>query len=128
MGFLDGILGALGGQNGSLGQAAINLVQSHGGLNGLLEQLRRSGLGAQADSWVGTGQNLPVTAEQIHAALGAPQVQALAARFGLSTDAIAGGLAQMLPTIVDHLTPNGQVPDAAALENALTHLKTRLGS
>lgn len=131
MGILDSVLGALGGQTGpgggSLAQAAIGAIQSHGGLNGLLDQLKKSGLGAQADSWVGTGANLPVNADQIRAALGSPQIQQLAAKFGISPDAFAGGLAQVLPGVVDHLTPNGRVPDATSLEGALGQLRSKFG-
>lgn len=121
MGLLDQlagqVLGSLGGASGEGGaqaalvQAVIHLVQnSDGGLAGLLERLREGGLAEQVASWVGTGQNLPVSGAQLAAVLGAAGLGDLAGKLGISQDQVAGQLAQVLPGVIDHLTPDGTVP------------------
>lgn len=124
MGLFDSIagqvLGSLTGNNANAEQggpsALIGLVtslltdSSHGGIGGLIKSFEQNGLGNIIASWIGTGQNLPISAEQIQAVLGNEQVQALAQKFGLSTDALSSQLAQFMPQVVDQLTPEGQVP------------------
>ncbi len=77
-----------------------------GDLQGLVDQLQKGGLNEQVKSWLGSGANLPVTPEQIRAALGNTQVQQLAEKFGLSADALLKLLSEQLPTIVDKASPN----------------------
>lgn len=114
MGLLDDVIGAVGGQAGRgnpLLSLAMQLIGGNGGgLNGLLDQFKAGGLGQIADSWVSTGQNLPISPQQISQVLGAPQLQQLASQFGLSADALPQQLAGLLPQVVDKLTPTGQVP------------------
>lgn len=116
MGLLDSVLGQLNGAGGG-GNQMLNLImglindQGRGGLSGLLEQLKAGGLGQVADSWVSTGQNLPVSADQITKALGSPQLAQLAQQFGISAEALPAQLAGMLPQVVDKLTPQGRIPD-----------------
>ena len=84
----------------------IGLLQNHpGGIGGLVEQFQSKGLGEIASSWVGKGDNLPISADQLQGVLGGDMVSGLAAKFGVSQDQIA----QLLPQVVDQLTPNGQV-------------------
>ena len=118
MGLLDQITGALGqqtggsGQNNQLMQLALNLINSHlGGLQGLVQQFMQAGLGQQAQSWVSTGQNLPISAEQITQVLGSGQLRDIAKQLGIDHTDAAGGLADLLPQVVNHLTPNGAVQD-----------------
>jgi uncharacterized protein YidB (DUF937 family) len=85
-----------------------------GGLSELLHQLEEQGLGHIAQSWVGTGANQPISAEQIQKVLGSDWMQQVAARLGVSPDVVAAHLSEILPKIVDRLTPDGQVPAAAA--------------
>lgn len=104
-----------------------------GGLSGLVQQLQQGGLGSQVSSWVGNGQNLPVSADQIQSALGSGTVQALAGKLGISPDQVSSGLSQVLPKLVDHLTPNGEVPGTGSsaggvLGAAAGFLKNKLGS
>ena len=116
MGLLDNVLGQMAGAGGGANQL-LNLVmglvndQGRGGLGGLLGQLKAGGLGNVADSWVSTGQNLPISPDQITKILGSPQIAQLAQQFGISADALPGQLAGMLPQVVDRLTPQGQLPD-----------------
>jgi uncharacterized protein YidB (DUF937 family) len=120
----DGAEG-LGGVQGALLQAVMGLIQnSEGGLGGLLARLSQGGLGQQVASWVGTGANLPVSADQLGAALGGDTLDALQ-QLGLSRE----GLAELLPQVVDQLTPEGQLPASnAVFDQGLAALGGLLGS
>jgi uncharacterized protein YidB (DUF937 family) len=103
--------GALGGPAaGALLAAAMALVQQQGGLSGLLEKFRQSGLGQHADSWVGTGPNMAVTGDQLHQALGGDALGGVAARLGIPVQQAGASMAQLLPELINQLTPGGQVP------------------
>lgn len=126
-GALGNILGSvLGGGNQSGGGALGNILssvlgggaQAHeqagtqmaGGLGNLTDMLSQLGLGDQVKSWVGTGENLPVTAEQIQNTLGQNgTLGQIASQAGVSETDAAGGLAELLPGLINKLTPNGQV-------------------
>lgn len=117
MGILDSLVsevsGSLGGNAGAhqdLLQGVVGMFSNSGGLAGLVSTFEQSGLGPVVSSWVSTGQNLPISAAQITQALGSEQIGQLAAKVGLSPQAASSSLAQLLPTLVDRLTPNGQVP------------------
>ena len=86
-----------------------------GGLGGLLDKLQKGGLGSAANSWVGTGQNQPVPPGQLGSALGPDIIKTLAQRSGLSEEDITKQLSQVLPGVVDKLTPQGRLPTAAEL-------------
>lgn len=116
MGLLDGLenaaLGKLMGSNSNpMVSGLLQMIQNQpGGLPGLLQSFQDKGLGGVVSSWVGTGENMPISADQIHQVLGSDQVKALAARVGISPDQAGSSIAQLLPGIVDKLTPNGEVP------------------
>ena len=86
-----------------------------GGLGGLLTKLQSGGLGDVAKSWIGTGQNQPVSPAQLGSALGPDIVKTLAQRSGLSEEEITKQLSQALPGFVDKLTPQGRLPTSAEL-------------
>ena len=94
----------------SLMGLAGQLMEQTGGLQGLIGKLQSGGLADVVSSWVGTGANLPVSGEQLQQALGADVMGPLAQAFGGNAEAAAGGLADVLPGLVDQLTPGGQVP------------------
>ena len=154
MGLLDGVLGSLagnllgGGQQGGnpLMQIAMqmlnhqgsgqtvsgidpgtgNAVAGMGGLGGILDAFQKGGLGHLADSWVGTGENLPVSGDQLTQVLGSDKIAAIASQLGLSHADVAGQLAQILPQLINHVTPNGQVPqDHNMIQDALGMLLKR---
>jgi uncharacterized protein YidB (DUF937 family) len=108
MGLFDGILGGLIGAE--MATAVNHLIAEHGGVNGIVAQLQQGGLGEAVRSWVGTGANAAVSPAQVHTALGPEMMQQLAAKTGLSTDALAQKLSEILPQVVDKLTPGGVVP------------------
>jgi uncharacterized protein YidB (DUF937 family) len=83
---------------------------NQGGLSAIVAKLQQAGLGDQVKSWIGTGQNLPITAEQLQQVLGSDTVKQLAARFNIPVDQISKVLAQALPKAVDSASPNGTLP------------------
>ena len=91
-----------------------------GGLSGVVQQFHDKGLGSLVSSWVGTGQNLPISADQLQHVLGSEQVKELAAKAGVSPDVASSHLAQLLPMLIDKLTPNGQVPQASTSTSTST--------
>jgi uncharacterized protein YidB (DUF937 family) len=117
---MSGILGQLAGLfgNSQAGQAntwsgiLTQLLAGQGGIQGLIQQLQNAGLGEQVKSWVGTGENKPVTGEQLSAALPHTEVQNWAQSTGLNIEQVLAGLSKLLPQAVDHVTPTGQVPAA----------------
>jgi uncharacterized protein YidB (DUF937 family) len=125
MGLLDGVMGAvLGGSQAGGGQnpmAAVlgSLLQQHGGLGGLVDALTRGGLGQQVQGWIATGPNPPVSGEQVTQALGHANVAQIAQQLGLDHGQAGNILAQVLPHLIDHLTPNGALPTGAAASQAV---------
>ena len=123
MGLLDGVLGnlmggLLGGQTPQGAQAqspllqmALQLLQQNGGIQGVLGKFEQAGLGGQAQSWIGTGQNQPIDANAISQIFGQGQLGQIAQQLGLTHEQAAGQLAQVLPQVVDKLTPQGQIPE-----------------
>jgi uncharacterized protein YidB (DUF937 family) len=89
----------------------LNLVNSHpGGVAGLVQSFQQQGLGGVVSSWIATGPNQAVSPDQVQGALGSQQVQDVAAKLGVSPQEASSNIAQWLPSVIDHLTPNGQVP------------------
>ena len=81
-----------------------------GALGGLLEQMQRAGFGDEARSWVGTGQNMPISPDALSQIFGQGEMGQIAERLGMSRQDAAGGMAQMLPDLVNEMTPQGQLP------------------
>jgi uncharacterized protein YidB (DUF937 family) len=108
MGLFDGLLGGLVGAE--MATVVNTLIEKHGGVQGIVAQLEQQGLGGTVRSWVGTGANQPITADQIHQAFGSDTVKELAAKVGLSPQDLAAKLSAILPQAVDKLTPGGTVP------------------
>ena len=111
---------ALKGVLGQLGSAVIPVVLSEvlgngnqGGLSAIVAKLEQAGLGEQVKSWIGSGQNLPITAEQLQQVLGSDTVRQLAAKFNIPVDELAKLLAQQLPAAVGHGSPDGKLPHTA---------------
>mgnify|MGYP000849626980 FL=1 len=111
------------GQDHPLLGAIVGLIQNHqGGLAGLIEQFKASGLAEQAASWVGTGSNLPISAEQLQQVLGSGTLAQLAGQLGISPGAASQSLADLLPGVIDKLTPNGQIEGGDVLQQGLSLL------
>jgi uncharacterized protein YidB (DUF937 family) len=90
-----------------------------GGLGGLLGKLQKGGLGDVVNSWVGPEQNQPVSPKQLGPALGSDIIKTLAQRSGLSEEELTKQLSQVLPGIVDKLTPAGRLPTMAELSEKM---------
>jgi len=102
----------LGRSSNPLASSLLQMIQNQpGGLQGLVQSFHDKGLGELVSSWIGTGPNPPITADQVHQVLGSDQVKALAAKVGISPDTAGSAIAQLLPGLIDKLTPNGAVPD-----------------
>jgi uncharacterized protein YidB (DUF937 family) len=108
-----------GAEPGLLQQVFAAINSKGGGLAGLVEAFHAKGLGDVVRSWVGTGENQPVSPGQLESVFGRERLEDLAKRAGIPLDAFKAKLAQYLPTVVDKLTPDGEVPDAGELEKEL---------
>ncbi len=121
MGLMDSLLGAAasamggngteGGQNQAL-QLAMQLIQQQGGVGGLMNQLQQGGLGDALNSWVSNGGNQSVSAEQLQSALGSEQLQQAASAVGVDSSKAGDLLSQVLPQLINGITPNGNAADA----------------
>ena len=113
MGLLDGIagqvLGKMMGDKGGMAQIALEMFNQNGGLTGILDKFKEGGLAEQAASWVGKGENMPISAEQISSVLGNSAIAEMATKFGIDPDTLSNKIAEHLPTMVDKLTPDGEV-------------------
>lgn len=106
-GMLGSVLGsALGGQGAGGAAAGGGLA----GLGQLMEQFQRGGLGDVMGSWISTGQNLPISPDQLGSVLGSDKIAGMASQLGMDQNDLLGQLSQMLPQVVDKLTPSGQIP------------------
>ena len=153
MGLLDSVLGAVTWQTQSTGsggggfaniitivtnnpqlmQAAISMLGNdgeHGGLGGLMAKFQQAGMGDVIGSWIGSGHNQPISGDQLSNVLGSDALSGMAAKMGVNPGDLAGQLSNILPGLVDHLTPHGQAPSAglgngADLMGALSGLLRR---
>jgi uncharacterized protein YidB (DUF937 family) len=121
---LDGVLGSVlggmmgGGASGASSaqqqnpmlQLALQILQQNGGIEGILGKFQQAGYADQAQSWISTGQNQPISPDALQQALGHDQLGQIAQQLGLGRSEAAGGLASMLPQLIDQMTPHGEVP------------------
>ena len=128
MGLFDSILGAVSGKTeGSGGAAQLigvlgGLLAQSGGLQGLASKFAQSGQENAFQSWVGMGENQPISNNQIQNALGSEQVKALAAKMGIDPTQASSFLAEYLPKVVDKLTPAGKIDPSADHQQGLAAL------
>ena len=128
MGLLDSILSAVSGKSNASGEAApligilSGLLAQSGGLQGLASKFSQSGQGDAFSSWVGMGENQPVSTNQVQEALGSDQIRAMAAKMGVDPNLASQFLAEYLPKIVDKLTPAGKVDPTADHQQGLAAL------
>ena len=108
MGFLESMLGGVIG--GEMTAVASKVIADNGGVAGLVSKFEQSGLGHVAQSWVGTGGNLPISAQQLQQILGNQHIEQIAQHFGLNAQELSQQLTRFLPQAVDHLTPGGALP------------------
>jgi uncharacterized protein YidB (DUF937 family) len=124
MGLLDGmenkvVDSMLGGSSNPLVTALLQMIHnSPGGLSGFVQSFHEKGMGDIMSSWVASGQNLPISAQQLQSVLGSGTLSHLAQQAGISPDAAGSQLSSVLPGLVDKLTPNGQMPQGNLMELA----------
>jgi uncharacterized protein YidB (DUF937 family) len=123
-GGIGDVLGQVLGGSGGMGGASTGL----GSLGTLLEGLQRAGYGEQASSWVGTGQNSAIPPDAIEKVFGRGGLEAIARQAGVTEADAAQGLSQLLPEVVDRVTPNGSVPDLDALVASVDEMSRRYRS
>jgi len=108
MGMLDGLLGGIVGAG--MVSVVSSIIERHGGLQGVVGEFEKNGLGATVKSWVEAGPNQPISPDEVHKVLGPDLLQQLSEKSGLSVQDLAQRLSQVLPQAVDKLTPNGAIP------------------
>ena len=104
MGLFDGVLGGL------VGAGLNQLIAGQGGVQGLVNQFERNGLGGIAKSWVSTGPNQPVSSDQLTQVLGPDNVAQIASKLKVSPQELLAKLSELLPQHVDSMTPDGTIP------------------
>lgn len=133
MGFLEDMMNPVGHPLGAaspddLMEQVLGLINNPetGGLDGLIDTFKNKGLGDAISSWIGTGENQPVSGEQIAHVLGTETIQRISAALGLSDAEASRQLAALLPQVIDRLTPDGTVPKGGLLERGLHLLKQKI--
>jgi uncharacterized protein YidB (DUF937 family) len=112
MGLLDGLLG--GAVGAEMATVVNSLIQQHGGVQGIIAQLEKQGLGATARSWIAQGPNQAISPDQLHQVFGSGMIAQLAAKAGMNPQELAQKLSQVLPSAIDKLTPEGALPPKGA--------------
>jgi len=108
MSLLDGLLG--GAVGGEMATVVNSFIQQHGGLQGMVAQFEKQGLGPTVQSWIGNGPNQPISADQVHQVFGSGMLSQLAAKAGMNPQDLAQKISQVLPGAIDKLTPDGKIP------------------
>ncbi|MCB1887291.1 MAG: DUF937 domain-containing protein [Rhodocyclaceae bacterium] len=125
---LGGLAGGGGDGASPLMQLVQSLLQQEGGVMGLISKLQEGGLAAQVASWIGGGDNLPVSGEQIQQALGSDLLTSLGGQVGMTADQAGNGLADQLPGLIDKLSPGGSLEgNEQLLQQGLSMLGGLLG-
>jgi uncharacterized protein YidB (DUF937 family) len=130
MDIMDSLKSAIGGgnQQNDLMSTVMGLLGGQGGLNNLIGQFTSKGLGDVIGSWVGTGKNLPISGDQLKGVLGDDTIKNLASKLGMDSSALTGQLSNLLPQVVDKLTPEGKVPEGDIMSKGIDLLGGLFGN
>ncbi len=115
---IKGLLGSKGGSSDLMGQLSSMLTGKSGdgqGLSRLLDQFKSAGLGEKAASWVGTGENHPLTPDEVEKAIGTERINEMSKKTGQSAESVKTGLSSLIPNLVNKLTPDGKLPNPSEL-------------
>jgi uncharacterized protein YidB (DUF937 family) len=118
--------GVLRGASGGGGLGGLGALAGLGGLGALLQRFQERGYGAHAQSWVGTGQNQPLTPDTVSQVFDHDELSQIASQAGVTEAEARTGLSELLPSVVDHLTPDGHVPDPDQLVSSFDDLAREL--
>ena len=114
MSFLDSLknqaMAYIPGGDSPIVQAALSGIEQQGGLSALSQRFHEEGLGGVINSWVSSGPNHAISADQIQKVIGSDRIAQIASRFGIPADEVAGKIAETLPAVVDRMTPGGRLP------------------
>lgn len=131
MGIVDDVAskvrGMAGAEDSGLMKGIVEMLSDRqsGGLGGIIQSFQQKGLGNIISSWIGTGPNQPISANQVKEGLGNERIQQLSGKAGLSTEETANKLTRVLPEVVDQATPDGNVPEGGFIDKGLDFLKGR---
>ena len=117
-----------GGQKNDLMSIIMSLIGGQGGLNNLISQFASNGLGDIVNSWTGTGNNLPISGDQLQNVLGKDKINQLASKVGMDSNSFTNQLSNLLPQVVDKLTPEGKVPEGDIMSKGMDLLGGLLGN
>jgi uncharacterized protein YidB (DUF937 family) len=115
--------GQEGGGNAAMMNAIAGMLgQQSGGMEGLVQAFSQNGMAEQVQSWVGTGENMPISPDQVQNVLGGDMIANLAAQVGVSPEMASTVVAQVLPLLINQLTPHGTVPEGNDLQSSISAL------
>lgn len=135
MGMFDGIAGKVfeslglgGGGNANLLNSVLSMLTNKeaGGLSSMVKGFQEKGLGDIMSSWISTGKNLPISADQLRNGIGEDNISELAQKAGMSSQDVTSHLTDLLPNLIDKITPDGKIPEGNLLEKGLDILRGKL--
>ena len=130
MDLMDSLKSAIGGGNkqNDLMSIIMSLIGGQGGINNLISQFAAKGLGDVINSWIGTGKNLPISADQLQSVFGKDKISQLAGKVGMDNNAFTSQLSNLLPQVIDKLTPGGKVPEGDIMSKGMDLLGGLFGN
>lgn len=130
MDLMDSLKSAIGGGNkqNDLMSIIMSLIGGQGGINNLISQFATKGLGDVINSWIGTGKNLPISGNQLQSVFGKDKISQLASKVGMDNNAFTSQLSNLLPQVIDQLTPDGKVPEGDIMSKGMDLLGGLLGN
>lgn len=111
MGFLDQLTDMVGGEKFNQYKNILSWIETQSGIRGLINKFEQQGFGGIIQSWIGSGENLPVSMEQISSIFGTSNISALASKVGLNSEQTSSLIAEYLPKLVNTATPDGKIPE-----------------
>lgn len=130
MDLMDSLKSSIGGGNkqNDLMSIIMSLIGGQGGINNLISQFATKGLGDVINSWIGTGKNLPISGDQLQSVFGKDKISQLAGKVGMDNNVFTSQLSNLLPQVIDKLTPGGKVPEGDIMSKGMDMLGGLFGN
>jgi len=130
MNLMDSLKSAIGGGNkqNDLMSIIMSIIGGQGGINNLISQFAAKGLGDVINSWIGTGKNLPISGDQLQSVFGKDKISQLADKVGMDNNTFTSQLSNLLPQVIDKLTPGGKVPEGDIMSKGMDLLGGLMGN
>ena len=130
MNLMDSLKSAIGGGNkqNDLMSIIMSIIGGQGGINNLISQFAAKGLGDVINSWIGTGKNLPISGDQLQSVFGKDKISQLADKVGMDNNTFTSQLSNLLPQVIDNLTPGGKVPEGDIMSKGMDLLGGLMGN